>query len=181
VITAPDKESHHWHKVAGAALGVQLLLVAGARLSSRLEAGTSDSFFQFLGRLSHLVQLSCNRVEIPRRRSTRAIQTIEADHVLERLDGAKRPFCLDPYPVRIPPEGKAWVGPWIDYGRHLKTCTVAALILIGASPVAMFLVAMCWSSMLGWLSKQKLPAGRPTIGHIRFHNSGSCRAGVTLA
>jgi hypothetical protein len=37
---------------------------------------------------------------------------------------------------------------------------VAALILIGASPVAMFLVAMCWSSMLGWLSKTEAASGQ---------------------
>jgi hypothetical protein len=34
-------------------------------LSSRLEAGTSDDFVQFLGGLAHLVQLHGNRVEIP--------------------------------------------------------------------------------------------------------------------
>jgi hypothetical protein len=56
---------------------------------------------QFLGGLGHLVQLSCNRVEIAGRRSTRVIQIIDADQVLERLDGAKRSFCLDPYPVPL--------------------------------------------------------------------------------
>ena len=66
-------------------------LQARSWLSSRLEAGTSDDFVQFLGGLGHLVQLSCNRVEIPGRRSTRAIQIIDADHVLERLDGAEGP------------------------------------------------------------------------------------------
>jgi hypothetical protein len=35
------------------------------------------------------------------RRSTRAIQIIDADHVLERLDEAERSFCLDPYPIGL--------------------------------------------------------------------------------
>ena len=51
------------------------------------------------GGLGHLAQLSGNRVEIPRWRSTRATQIIDTDHVLKRLDGAERSFCLDPYPV----------------------------------------------------------------------------------
>jgi hypothetical protein len=37
----------------------------------------SDDLVQFLGGLGHLAQLSCNRVEIPRRRSMRAIQIID--------------------------------------------------------------------------------------------------------
>lgn len=56
------------------------LLQAQSRFSSRLEAGTSDDFAQFLGGLGHLVQLNWNRVEIPRRRSTRAMQIIDANH-----------------------------------------------------------------------------------------------------
>jgi hypothetical protein len=35
------------------------------------------------------------------RRSTRAIQIIDADHILERLDEAERSFCLDPYPIGL--------------------------------------------------------------------------------
>jgi hypothetical protein len=70
-------------------------------LSNWLEAGTSDDFVQFLGGLGHFVQLNCNRVEIPGRRSRRTSQIIDTDHVLERLDGAERSFCLDPYPVRL--------------------------------------------------------------------------------
>ena len=44
------------------------------------------------------MQLNCNRVEISGRRSTRAIQIIDADHILDRLDGAEGSFCVDPYP-----------------------------------------------------------------------------------
>src|SRR5687767_4419913 len=69
--------------------------------SCGLKAGTSDDFVQFLCGPGHLVQLSCNSVKIPGRRSTRAIQIIDADYVLERLDAAERPFCLDPYSVRL--------------------------------------------------------------------------------
>jgi hypothetical protein len=87
VITAPAQESRHWLKGAGAVLGV-LLLPVRSRLSSRLEAGTSDHFVQFLGGLGHLVQLSGNRVEISGRRSTRAIQIIDVDHALDPIDGA---------------------------------------------------------------------------------------------
>jgi hypothetical protein len=49
-------------------------LPAHTWLSSRLEAGTSDDFVQFLGGLGHLAQLSGNRVKIPGRRSTRVMQ-----------------------------------------------------------------------------------------------------------
>jgi hypothetical protein len=40
-------------------------------------------------------------VEIPRRRGTRVIQIIDADHKLERLDGTERSFCLDPHPAGV--------------------------------------------------------------------------------
>jgi hypothetical protein len=65
-----------------------LQLQARCWLASRLEAGTSDDSFNSLGPW-YLVQLSCN----PRfrRRSTRAIQIIDADHVLERLLGTESP------------------------------------------------------------------------------------------
>ena len=49
-------------------------------------------------------------MKIPRRRNPRAMQIIDADHVLERLGGAERSFCLDPYPVglmRKPPRSCA--------------------------------------------------------------------------
>jgi hypothetical protein len=72
-------------------------------LSSRIEAGIPDDFVQFLGDPCHLAQLNCNRMQIPRRRSTRATQNIDADHVLKRLDGAEGSFCLDPYPVHLVP------------------------------------------------------------------------------
>ena len=102
VITAPDQDSRHWRKGAGSGSRVLLLqLQARSWLSSRLEAGTSDDFVQFLGGLGHLVQLSGNSVKIPRSLSRRAIQVIDADHVLDRLDRAERSFCLDPYPVGL--------------------------------------------------------------------------------
>ena len=95
-------ESRHYQKVAGAfSVYSYCQLPTRACLSRRLEAGTSDDFVQFLGGLGHLVRLSCNRVEIPGRRSTRAIQIIDTDHVFERLDGAERSFCLDPHPIGL--------------------------------------------------------------------------------
>jgi hypothetical protein len=39
VITAPEKESRHWLKVAGAVLGVLLLRVAGALFALKLARG----------------------------------------------------------------------------------------------------------------------------------------------
>jgi hypothetical protein len=39
VITAPDKESRHWLKVAGAVVGVLLLPVAGALLALKQARG----------------------------------------------------------------------------------------------------------------------------------------------
>jgi hypothetical protein len=48
----------------------------------------------------------------------------------------------------------------IDHGDLFENCTVAGLSLIGASPVAMFLLIKNWSSILGWLSKEKLPVER---------------------
>jgi hypothetical protein len=51
-----------------------------------------------------VISCSANRVEIPRRRGTRVIQIIDADHKLERLDGTERSFCLDPHPA-----GLVWI------------------------------------------------------------------------
>jgi hypothetical protein len=97
VITAPDRcrATGIWSPERFS-VSCYYQLQARSWLSSRLKAGTSDDFVQFLGGLGHLVQLSCNRVEIPGRRSTRAIQIIDADRTLKRLDGANRSYGLDP-------------------------------------------------------------------------------------
>jgi len=49
--------------------------------------------FNSLVALGPLAQLNGNRMEIPLRRSTRAIQIMDANHVLERLDEAEKSFC----------------------------------------------------------------------------------------
>jgi hypothetical protein len=51
------------------------------------------------------MQLNCNRMEIARRRSTRAMQIKDANHVLERLDEAERAnrTSTDGWPQRPPP------------------------------------------------------------------------------
>jgi hypothetical protein len=102
LITAPDHASRHRLKAPErSSVYCYYQLQARSWLSHRLKAGISDDFVQFLGGLGHLAQLSGNRVKIPGRRSTRAMQIIDADHVLERLDGSERSFCLDPYPIRV--------------------------------------------------------------------------------
>ena len=48
--------------------------------------------------------ISCSSTataEVARRCSTRAMQIIDANHVLKRIDETKGSFCLDAYPVRV--------------------------------------------------------------------------------
>jgi hypothetical protein len=47
----------------------------------------------------------------------------------------------------------------------LRIYRVAGSTLIGASPVAMFLLMKNWSNMLGWLSKCPTPSRRAHASH----------------
>jgi hypothetical protein len=69
----------------------------------------------------------------------------------------------------------------IDHGRQFEDLHRGFVDLDRGVVCAMFLLAMGWSSMLGWLSKSRLPWGTLAIGHIRFHKSRSSRAAVTFA